>query len=181
MTDIIISPPEPVRNIPNIPWKNDSDSKSVFDAIQQAKNTFTVEVEDLAQATDWENILNAQVLANGEDGVSKKALNAQVGHGEQKVTIAIIGAVVMITGLLNVTSLIAYGLSRGYSVTGKKNGNAFQFKFTPKKPQVSYTISAVVTSSSPNFNEEDDLSCDAIITGKDNSIIGTLKIIREPE
>ena len=145
-------------------WTDDKGGALVFPEIQQAKTLFTVNVVDSPQVSEWKKVLNPQALDNGE----------------HEVTIAIIQAAVNIPALLTLASLIAYGLSRGYSVTGKKTGTAMQFEFKPKR-QVSYKVSGVYTSSSLNLNDEDDLCLDAILTDKDGKKRGTLQIIREPE
>ncbi|MEG4963484.1 MULTISPECIES: hypothetical protein [unclassified Microcoleus] len=181
MTDKIISPPGSVLN-DNISWNNDNGGACVFPKIQ-VKDQFTVDVGDSSQVSCWESVFSSpQVLDNGEHEVCEKVLNPQVlDNGDPpKVTIAIIRAAVKIAPLLTLASLIAYGLSRGYSVTGKKTGTTMQFEFKPKR-QVSYKVSGVYTSSSLNLNDEDDLSLDAILTDKDGHKLGTFQIIREPE
>lgn len=142
-------------------WTDDQGGALVFPEIQ-AKTSFTVDVAD-SQVSEWEKVLNLQAIENGE----------------HEVTIAIIQAAVYIPALLALASLIAYGLSRGYSVTGKKTGTAIQFEFKPKR-QVSYKFSGVYTSFSLNLNDEEDLSLNAILTDNDGNKIGTLQIIREP-
>ena len=143
-------------------WTDDQGGALVFPEIQ-AKTSFTVDVAD-SQVSEWEKVLNLQAIENGE----------------HEVTIAIIQAAVYIPALLALASLIAYGLSRGYSVTGKKTGTAIQFEFKAKR-QVSYKFSGVYTSPSPNLNDEYDGSIDVILTDNDGNKIGTLQIIREPE
>ncbi|MFB8795306.1 MAG: hypothetical protein U7126_14045 [Microcoleus sp.] len=149
----------------SIEWTDVQGGDLVFPEIQ-AKTPFTVDVADSHQVSEWEKVLNQQAL----------------DHGEHEVTIPIIQAAVKIPTLLTLASLIAYGLSRGYSVsvTGKKTRNAMQFEFKPKR-QVSYKVSGVYTSSSLNLNDEEDLSLDAILTDKDGKTLGTLRIIRETE
>lgn len=144
-------------------WTDDKGGALVFPKIQ-AKTLFTVDVADSDQVSEWKKVLNPQAL----------------DKGEHEVTIAIIPTAVNIPTLLTLASLIAYGLSRGYSVTGKKTGTAMQFKFEPKR-QVSYKVSGVYTSSSLNLNDEDDLSLDAILMDKQGNKVGTLQIIRESE
>jgi hypothetical protein len=153
-----------LRNSPGaflepIKWTDLQGGDLVFPEIQ-AKTLFTVDVVD-SQVSEWEKVLNPQVC-----------------DGEAKVTIAIIQDAVNIPALLTLASLIAYGLSRGYSVTGKKTGTAMQFKFEPKR-QVSYKFRGVYTFSS--VNDEDDLSVDAILMDKQGNQVGTLQITREYE
>lgn len=157
-----------LRNSPGaflepIEWTDLQGGDLVFPEIQ-AKTLFTVDVVDSHQVSEWEKVLNRQAL----------------DIGEHEVTIAIIQSAVNIPTLSTLASLIAYGLSRGYSVTGKKTGTAMQFEFKPKR-QVSYKVSGVYTSSSLNLNDEDDLSLDAILMDKQGNQVGTLQIIRESE
>jgi len=135
-------------------WTDAQGGALVFPEIQ-AKTSFTVDVAD-SQVSEWEKVLNLQSIENGE----------------HEVTIASIQAAVYIPALLTLASLIAYGLSRGYSVTGKKTGTAIQFEFKPKR-QVSYKFSGVYTSSSLNLNDEEDLSLNAILTDNDGNQIGS--------
>lgn len=157
-----------LRNSPGaflepIEWTDLQGGDLVFPEIQ-AKTPFTVDVADSDQVSEWEKVLNQQAL----------------DHGEHEVTIPIIQAAVKIPTLLTLASLIAYGLSRGYSVTGKTTGTARQFEFKPKR-QVSYKVIGVYTSSSLNLNDEDELFLDALLTDKNGKPLGTLQIIREPE
>jgi hypothetical protein len=170
MSDMIISPPEP---FPNIQWKNnDKQSELVFDKIQISNNTFTVEVGDKDQVSQWQQVLYPKVSANWEH---------EVCDGEPDVTIFMIQAAVNITALLTLASLIAYGLSRGYSVTGKKTGTAIQFEFKPKKRQGSYTISAVFTCSRFNVDDEENGYFSARLIDNNEQVIGTLHITPEHE
>ncbi len=155
-----------LRNSPGaflepIKWTDLQGGDLVFPEIQ-AKTLFTVDVVDSHQVSEWEKFLNRQAL----------------DIGEHEVTIAIIPTAVNIPTLLTLASLIAYGLSRGYSVTAKKTGTAMQFKFEPKR-QVSYKFSGVCTFSS--VNDEDDLSVDARLMDKQGNQVGTLHITRESE
>jgi hypothetical protein len=159
MTDQIISPPGASLNPTQ--WTDDKGGDLVFPEIQKAKNPFTVDVADSDQVSEWKKVL-PQVLDNGEP----------------EVTIAIIQAAVNSAVLLTLASLIAYGLSRGYSVTGKKNGTAMQFEFKPKG-QVSYKLSGEYTSSTGNLKNEDDLCIDAILTDNEGKQLGTLHMSLE--
>jgi hypothetical protein len=142
-------------------WTDDNGGALVFPEIQ-AKTLFTVNVADSDQVSEWEKVLNLQALDNGE----------------HEVTIPIIKAAVDIDTLLTLASLIAYGLSRGYSVTGKKTETAMQFVFQPKH-KVSYKVIGQYTSSS--LNDEEDLSVDALLTDQKGNPLGYLKISRDPE
>ncbi|WP_333400660.1 hypothetical protein [Microcoleus sp. POL1_C1] len=153
---------EPGASLNSTPWTDDNGGALVFPQIQ-AKTSFTVDVTE-SQVSEWEKVLNPQAIENGE----------------HEVTLAVIKAAVDIPDLLALASLIAYGLSRGYSVTEKKTGTAMQFEFKPKC-QVSYTIRGVYTSSRPNLNEKYDFCFDGTLMDNDGYKLGTLHIMCEPK
>lgn len=142
-------------------WSNDQGGAEVFPLIQD-KKSFAVELIDKAQISSWNRVLDSKEGSTDDE--------------EKEVTLAIIQAAQVIVTLLTLASLMAYALSRGYTVTAKTTKTTMQFEFKPKE-QVSYRVSGVYTFSS--FNDEDDVSLDAKLMDKDGKQIGTLQIVRE--